>query len=552
MNPATPTTPVGNDASPDRPFPVAIVGMACVFPGAADLGRYWSNIVSGVDAIGEVPPGRLDPGYFAVDPTPGAKSAPDRLATARGGFVDDLAHFDAASFGVMPVAADDAEPDQLLALRLAAEAVADAGGMDTLGDTDRVGVIVGRGGYLTSGTARLDQKTRVAQQLSVVLHQLVPELGADRIDEIRHAFQAEVGPERPEATIGLVPNLAASRIANRLDLQGPAYTVDAACASSLVALDHAVRDLASGRCGTVIVGGVHHCHDITFWSVFSQLGALSTSGRIAPFSRHADGLLIGEGSGMVVLQPLDEALAAGRRVYGVVCGTGVAGDGRESSLLRPRVGGQLLAVAEAGAPGRHEPDRGRAGRGHGTATAAGDSTELATVRAAFGDEGPELAMGSVKSMIGHCMPAAGMAGLIKATLALHHRVLPPTLHAEDPHPDLAGSRLVLPSEATDWRADRPRVAAVNAFGFGGINAHVVLREAEHPPAETAFATAPPDQGRRGLGHRRQSRTARPPGGRRVDRAGCVAGPSASEVLAFLESVSRTRRCTAWTPAPCGS
>ena len=122
----------------------------------------------------------------------------------------------------MPVAADDAEPDQLLALRLATEAVSDAGGAEALGDSSRVGVIVGRGGYLNSGTARLDQKTRVARQLSLVLHQLVPELGDQRIDEIRHAFQAEVGPERPEATIGLVPNLAAARSANRLGLQGPA------------------------------------------------------------------------------------------------------------------------------------------------------------------------------------------------------------------------------------------------------------------------------------------------------------------------------------------
>ncbi|MCB1027055.1 MAG: polyketide synthase dehydratase domain-containing protein, partial [Microthrixaceae bacterium] len=346
----------------------------------------------------------------------------------------------------------------------------------------------------------------------------------------------------------LVPNLAASRIANRLDLQGPAYTVDAACASSLVALDHAVRDLASGRCGTVIVGGVHHCHDITFWSVFSQLGALSTSGRIAPFSRHADGLLIGEGSGMVVLQPLDEALTAGRRVYGVVCGTGVAGDGRESSLLRPRVGGQLLAVRRGWDAAGMNPDEAGLVEAHGTATAAGDSTELATVRAAFGDEGPELAMGSVKSMIGHCMPAAGIAGLIKATLALHHRVLPPTLHAEDPHPDLAGSRLVLPSEATDWRADRPRVAAVNAFGFGGINAHVVLREAEHPPAETAFATAPPDQAAEA------SATAVEPDATATLAADgstvlCVAGPSASEVLAFLESVEPDTAVHRLDPGP---
>lgn len=478
------------------PFPVAIVGMACVFPGAADLDAYRSNIERGVDAIGDVPAGRLDPSYFASGSAPAAarEDGPAHLRVRRGGFIDEHAHFDAASFGVMPLAADDAEPDQLLALRLAADAVADAGGAEALGDPTRVGVIVGRGGYLNSGTARLDQKTRVAEQLGVLLHQLVPELGTDRIDEVRRAFRAEVGPDRPEATIGLVPNLAASRIANRLDLQGPAYTVDAACASSLVAVDHAVRDLASGRCTSVIVGGVHHCHDITFWSVFSQLGALSPSGNIAPFSRHADGLLIGEGTGMVVLQPLDNAVASGRRIYGVVCGTGVASDGRDSSLLRPRMDGQLLAVRRGWAVAGMDPSEAGLIEAHGTATAAGDSTELATIRAGFGDDGPPLPIGSVKSMIGHCMPAAGMAGLIKAALALHHRVLPPTLHAEDPHPDLAGSRLELLGEAAPWSTDRPRVAAVNAFGFGGINAHLVLREPnerEGSGAVSAFATPGP-------------------------------------------------------------
>ncbi len=546
---ATANGPATVRPAADGSFPVAIVGMACLFPGAANLARYRTNIEAGVDAITDVPPGRLDPTYFASEHDPTSGPAPDSLGVSRGGFVDDLAHFDAASFGVMPVAADDAEPDQLLALRLATEAVSDAGGAEALGDSSRVGVIVGRGGYLNSGTARLDQKTRVARQLSLVLHQLVPELGDQRIDEIRHAFQAEVGPERPEATIGLVPNLAASRIANRLDLQGPAYTVDAACASSLVALDHAVRDLASGRCGSVIVGGVHHCHDITFWSVFSQLGALSPSGHIAPFSRFADGLLIGEGSGMVVLQPLDDAIAAGRRVYGVVCGTGVAGDGRDSSLLRPRVDGQVLAVRRGWDAARMDPAEAGLIEAHGTATAAGDSAELATIRAAFGDIGPALHLGSVKSMIGHCMPAAGMAGLIKATLALHHRVLPPTLHAEAPHPNLDGSRLNLPAEASDWPGGRRRVAAVNAFGFGGINAHVVLREADereagtHPDRHGQAFTAP---------HGRAS-TGSDPTVAAVAADGstvlCITGPNPAAVLEVLDSATPDTSTLHLAPGP---
>ena len=256
--------------------PIAVVGMAGIFPGAAGINAYWANITAGVDAISTVPPNRIDSIYFA----PTEHAGPEHLGTNRGGFVDAFATFDPTRFGVMPMAVPDAEPDQLIGLQVAADAIDDAGGRDSLGNPERIGVIVGRGGYLNAGVARLDQKVRGAQQLASVLHQLAPELGGDRIDDIKRAFQAAVGADHPDATIGLVPNLAASRISNRLDFQGPAFTVDAACASSLVAIDAAVKELRSGRCDSVIAGGMHHCHDITLWSVFSQLGALSPSGAI--------------------------------------------------------------------------------------------------------------------------------------------------------------------------------------------------------------------------------------------------------------------------------
>ena len=161
---------------------------------------------------------------------------------------------------------------------------------------------------------------------------------------------------RPESAIGLVPNLAASRIANRLDLGGPAYTIDAACASSLLAVDAAVGELRSGRCDAVLAGGVHHCHDVTLWSVFSQLGALSPSGEIRPFSRHADGILVSEGTGVLVLERVADAERLGHRVYAVLRGTGVSSDGRDASLMSPRVDGQVLAL-EAPIGRRRRPGR---------------------------------------------------------------------------------------------------------------------------------------------------------------------------------------------------
>ena len=474
---------------------VAIVGMGALFPGAPDLATYWSNIVGGVDAITEVPADRwesffYDPGAFAVTPSP-----PDRVYCHRGGFVDELATFDAAAYGIMPVTVEAAEPDQLIALKVAAAAIADAGGEGALGDAQKVGVIVGRGGYFTPGMARFDQRVRVAQQLVESLRDLVPGIAEERLEEVKRAFQAQLGPSRPEAAIDLVPNLAASRIANRLDLQGPAYTVDAACASSLVAVDQAVAELRSGRCDAVVAGGVHHCHDVAFWTVFSQLKALSPSEAIRPFDRAADGLLIGEGTGMVVLKRLADAERDGDRVYAVIRGTGVASDGKASSVMKPRVDGQLLALERAWRDSGVDPATVGLVEAHGTATPVGDDAELDTLARFFGPatgDGPaggRGVLGSVKSMIGHTMPAAGAAALIKTALALHHGVLPPTLHVDDPHERLADTRFRTLAEAEAWPADgAPRRAGVNAFGFGGINAHVVLEAA---PAFTLVTPSHP-------------------------------------------------------------
>lgn len=368
-----------------RAEPVAIVGMAVLFPGAPDLAAYWRNLVSGVDAITDVPPGRWDTDeYYA----PGAEPRADRVYCRRGGFVDELAELDVTEFGIMPAAVPATEPDQLIALRVAAQALADAGGADRLpADRHRVGVVLGRGGYLTPGLVRLDQRVRTASQLVRTLGELLPDLDAAQLESVRQAFTDRLGPEAPESSIGLVPNLAASRLAGRLDLRGPAYTVDAACASSLIAVDHAVRELGSGRCDVMLAGGVHHCHDITFWSVFSQLGALSPSERIRPFHKDADGVLIGEGTGVVVLKRLTDAERDGDRVYAVITGTGVASDGRTTSLMAPDSGGQVRAVRQAWeAAGLDPAAPGSIGllEAHGTATPAGDGAELATLAEVFG------------------------------------------------------------------------------------------------------------------------------------------------------------------------
>ncbi|MEM0964105.1 MAG: polyketide synthase, partial [Bacteroidota bacterium] len=455
---------------------IAIVGMAAVFPGAPTLTAFWDNIRDGVDAITDAPAHRWDPVYYDPDSDGAA-----RFYCRRGGFIDDVSTFDPLAYGVMPSAAEGIEPDQLLSLDAAAAALRDAGYPGEVPSPDRTGVVLGRGGYITAGMARVDQYVRTAEQLARSLRQLVPELDEDRIDAVKRSFRDALGPVRADHAIGLVPNLAASRIANRFDFRGPAYTLDAACASSLVAVDQACESLRSGKADLMLAGGVHICHDATFWAVFTQLGALSRAQQIRPFDRRADGLLIGEGVGVLALERLEDAERRGHRVYAVIRGVGVSSDGRGASLMAPRVDGQTLALQRAWAQADLDPTGVGLIEAHGTGTPAGDAAELRTLRTVFGDQGERIPLGSVKSMIGHAMPAAGAAGLIKAALALHHRQRPPTLHCDEPHESLDGSRFWTPVEASPW--DGPLVAGVNAFGFGGIDAHVVMEAHDAPTSK---------------------------------------------------------------------
>ena len=252
--------------------PVAIVGMAAVYPGAPDLAAFWSNILGGVDAIGPVPEDRIDPVFF------GPEQGPDRFYCRRGGFVDAV-RFDAGAHGIMPIAAAEAEPDQLVALAIATQALDDAGWAAVAPSTP-AGWASSSDAAATSTAASAGSPTACAPRTSWSRRcaSCSPSSTTPASPRSRSSSRPASDPNHPEASIGLVPNLAASRVANRLDLHGPAYTVDAACASSLIAVSQAIDELATGRCDLMLAGGVHHCHDVTLWSVFCQLGALSPTG----------------------------------------------------------------------------------------------------------------------------------------------------------------------------------------------------------------------------------------------------------------------------------
>ncbi len=467
---------------------IAIVGMACIVPGAADPRVFWQNIVDGVDAVSDPPPDWGADLWY--DPE---SEENDRIYCKRGGYLGELATFDPLKYGIMPNTVDGAEPEHFLALKVARAALADAGVPDLPLNRERTEVILGRGTFVNRGYTSLHQHGLFIDQTLMILRQLFPEYSADELARIRQRLREQLPPFNAQIAPGLVSTIMTGRVANRLDLQGCNFSVDAACASSLIAVERGVQDLVAGNCDAVIAGGVQLSTDQLILMVFSQLGALSRSGQIRPFAADANGTLLGEGLGMVVLKRLADAERDGNRIYAVIRGVASASDGRGRSVVAPRVEGEALALARAYERAGIDPATIGLVEAHGTAMPLGDATEIQGLARLFGsrtDPVPSCAIGSVKSMIAHLIPAAGIAGLIKAALALYHRTLPPTLHCDRPNPDLGLEKtpFYINTETRPWihGGPVPRRAGVNAFGFGGINAHAILEEHAGVPEEESF------------------------------------------------------------------
>jgi len=465
---------------------VAIVGMACTYPKARNVRAFWQNIVDGVDATTDVPPERWDPEvYYHPDP-----NHEDTVYCQRGGYLGVDFAFNPLKYGTMPRAVDGAEPDQFLVLRCVHEAMEDAGYLSRNVDHERTSFVLGRGSYLGAGLAGLLQRGIITKQTLALLKQLHPEYTAEDLQRIKDAMRAELPGFTAETAPGLIPNITTGRVANRLDFMGPTFTVDAACASSLIAVELALRDLSARRFDVVLAGGVHIFSDVPFFQVFGAMGALSHSSTIRPFDKDCDGTLAGEGVGVLVLKRLRDAERDGDRIYAVIKGAGSSSDGRAMSVTAPRVEGEELALRRAYDACGIDPSTIGLIEAHGTGTAIGDPTELSALKRVFGPNGKgpaPCALGSIKSMIGHTMPAAGAAGLIKTALSLYHRTLPPSINCRQPNTALMheDSRFYVNTETRPWvhgHRDHPRRAGVNAFGFGGVNCHIVLEEYVPPRA----------------------------------------------------------------------
>jgi polyketide-type polyunsaturated fatty acid synthase PfaA len=471
--------------------PIAIVGMASIFPQAQDLETYWDNIVRERDSITDVPASRWRAeDYYDPDP-----AAPDKTYCKRGGFIPDI-EFDPLEFGLPPNILEVTDVSQLLALIVARQAFEDAGYPASRGyDHERTGVILGIGGgqkLITPLTARLQYPIWERALRSAGL----PEAEIQRaVETIKLAYIRWEENSFP----GMLGNVIAGRIANRFDLGGINCVTDAACASSLSALKMALSELAEGRCDMMLTGGVDTDNSPFMYLCFSKTPAFSRGDTPRPFDITSDGMMVGEGLGMVVLKRLEDAERDNDRIYAVVRGIGTSSDGRYKSIYAPRSEGQARALRRAYENAGVAPASVGLIEAHGTGTVAGDLCEVTTLRQVFSEDNgrrQHIALGSVKSQIGHTKAAAGAAGLIKAALALHHKVLPPSINVSEPNPKfgLDGSPLYVNTRPRPWlraAGGEPRRAGVSAFGFGGTNFHVVLEEyeGEHQRPYRRHATA---------------------------------------------------------------
>jgi enediyne polyketide synthase len=456
---------------------IAIVGMACRYPDAQSPAELWENVLAQRRAFRRMPDERLRlDDYYSADPTAG-----DSIYITQAAVLKNY-EFDRTKFRVAGSTFRQSDLAHWLALDVAAQALDDSGFPAGAGLThETTGVILGN--TLTGEFSRANlMRLRWPYVRRVVEAALVEQgWGVEQrhtfLHDLEEQYKAPFPPIGEETLAGGLSNTIAGRICNHFDLKGGGYTVDGACASSLLAITTACASLAAGDLDIALAGGVDLSLDPFELVGFARTNALAPD-VMRVYDRRSAGFWPGEGCGFVVLMRAEDALAQQRRVYGLIRGWGISSDG-SGGITRPEVEGQVLAVNRAYQRAGYGVETVRYFEGHGTGTAVGDATELRTIaraRQMAGAETPPAVIGSVKANIGHTKAAAGVAGLIKATLALHHQLLPPNTGTDDPHPEMIGERPALRvlAEGQPWPVGQPLRAGVSAMGFGGINTHLAL------------------------------------------------------------------------------
>ncbi|RMD99167.1 MAG: polyketide synthase, partial [Deltaproteobacteria bacterium] len=468
--------------SPSNREPIAIIGMSGIFPKALTLEEFWRNIQEGVDCIIEVPRERWDPELY-YDPD---FRAEDKTYCKIGGFITDFT-FDGLKFRIPPAVSIRLDLSQQLAL-VAMQQLFEEGGFDRREfDRERTGVILGnaQGGDNRDHMAYRVYLPQMKRDLMEVpqFRSLDPAIR----EEILARFSENVRTHFPKITEDSMPgglsNVIAGRLANRWNLRGPNYTCDAACASGLAALSAAVDALREGEIDLAVTGAVDTNMAPGGFIQFSKIGALSPN-LSCPFDHRANGFVMGEGCGLIILKRLSDAIRDGDEIFALIRGIGGSSDGKGKGITAPNPIGQELAIQRAFEDAGYGPESVQLIEAHGTSTKVGDVVEFQSLMKIFSPHVSghrKIGLGSVKSNIGHLKAAAGIAGLLKAVLALHHKVLPPSINFEKPNPALRieESPFYVVTETTPWPRPgkhAPRRANVSAFGFGGTNFHIALEE----------------------------------------------------------------------------
>ena len=454
---------------------IAITGMGAILPDAMDLSEYWSNILAAKDSIKDVSPTYWEiEDFYHPDPT-----VRDKSYGYKAGEVSPVL-FDSIGFGIPPKVMESISVEQLYALVVAKQALLDAdliGNHEKEFNREKAGVIMAA--TVGKSAFALSRRQDIPQMKKILKNSGLPDEVIERIVERTLAAEIEWN-ENSEP--GFLANVVAGRIANRFDLHGTNCAVDAACASSMAALKMAIHELQSGDCDVVLTGGVNLDLTSTAFISFCKTPAISKSNVSRPFDADADGMILGDGVAMVVLKRLEDAKRDGNRIYAVIEAMGSSGDGRATSIFAPNREGQLRALKRAYAKTDLNPNTISLIEAHGTGTFVGDATEISALTQFFEDydvNRNSIAIGSVKSQVGHSRLTAGMSSLIKTALALYHRTLPPTINVKTDRPDMLASPFYTLATPQPWLTDKNhpiRRAGVSSFGFGGTNFHVILEE----------------------------------------------------------------------------
>ncbi len=464
--------------------PIAVVGLGCIMPGALDVPTFWRNILERRDLITDIPKTHWSVEDY-YDPNP---KAPDKTYARRGAFLPEVP-FDAMGFGIPPSTLPATDTSQLIALIVAQMVLDDVSRLGARKlDLSRTSVILGVTGAQELLSSLVSRLQRPVWERSLRLSGLEEKQVQEACDRIASHYV----PWQEASFPGLLGNVVAGRIANRLDTGGTNCITDAACASALTAVQTAVYELQLGHSDMAITGGCDTLNDIFMYMCFSKTPALSLSGDCRPFSDEADGTLLGEGLGMLALKRLEDAERDGDRVYAVIRGIGSSSDGRSKSVYAPVSEGQAKALRRCYEQAGYSPATVDLVEGHGTGTKAGDAAELKGLNLVFQGTRPDTqwcALGSIKSQLGHTKAAAGAAGLMKVVLALHHKVIPPSIKVKQPNSlvDWDKSPFYVATDSRPWITGRghARRASVSSFGFGGTNFHVAVEEYLGPAARPA-------------------------------------------------------------------